>query len=55
MDKQKARILIVDDEFSVRDSLYNWLRKDGFDAIAAEGGAEALQVLQEKQNSVSLK
>ena len=30
-DGQPASILIVDDEFSVRDSLENWFRKDGYE------------------------
>ena len=36
MNGQIARILVVDDEFSVRDSLYNWFRKDGYEVTAAE-------------------
>ena len=36
-----ARILIVDDEFSVRDSLYQWFRKDGYEVKAAENATEA--------------
>jgi two-component system, NtrC family, response regulator AtoC len=40
-------ILIVDDEFSVRDSLYHWFRKDGCRVEAAENATEALRRLQE--------
>jgi DNA-binding NtrC family response regulator len=39
-------ILVVDDEFSVRDSLSNWFRKDGYRVGAAENAAEALRHLQ---------
>ena len=49
-----GNILIVDDEFSVRDSLYNWFRKDGFHVQAAENAAEALKVLQDQRFDVIL-
>lgn len=39
-------ILIVDDEFSVRDSLQGWFRKDGYQVEAAASAEEALRVLQ---------
>ena len=35
MDK-KASLLIVDDEFVVRDSLGKWFREEGFDVTLAE-------------------
>ena len=54
MENQQARILVVDDEFSVRDSLYNWFRKDGFDVVAVESAAEALRTLQDKPVDVAL-
>jgi CheY-like chemotaxis protein len=41
-----ASILVVDDEFSVRDSLYHWFRKDGYRVQTAENGVEALQCLE---------
>jgi DNA-binding NtrC family response regulator len=44
---QDAGILIVDDEFSVRDSLESWFRKDGYRTAAAEDAAEALRKLQD--------
>ena len=34
MTEEPSRILIVDDEFSVRDSLESWFRKDGYEARA---------------------
>ncbi|MGB9627497.1 MAG: sigma-54-dependent transcriptional regulator [Thermodesulfobacteriota bacterium] len=40
-------ILIVDDEFSVRDSLYNWFKMEGYRVDTAENGMEALKKLQE--------
>ncbi len=53
MTEQK-RILVVDDEFSVRDSLQHWFRKDGFDVELAENGQSALQALERKSFDVIL-
>ncbi len=39
-------LLIVDDEESVRDSLYNWFIEDGFHVACAENAKEALMVLE---------
>ncbi len=46
MKSDVAGILIVDDEFSVRDSLTGWFRKDGHRVEAAKNANEALQLLQ---------
>ncbi len=45
MASKKSRILVVDDEFSVRDSLQTWFRKDGYDVDAASNAEEALRAL----------
>ena len=41
MTPRPARILIVDDEYSVRDSLENWFRKDGHRVNVAANALEA--------------
>ncbi|MBI4953334.1 MAG: sigma-54-dependent Fis family transcriptional regulator [Myxococcales bacterium] len=41
-------ILVVDDELSVRDSLYHWFKKDGFRVAQAESAAAALHKFQEQ-------
>ncbi len=41
--RRKFRILIVDDELVVRDSLKEWLDDEGFQADTAESGQEALE------------
>ncbi|MDP2958521.1 MAG: sigma-54 dependent transcriptional regulator [Longimicrobiales bacterium] len=46
MSNRRARILIVDDEFSVRDSLLNWFQKDGYEVEAASNGNEALELFE---------
>ncbi|MCA9596523.1 MAG: sigma-54-dependent Fis family transcriptional regulator [Myxococcales bacterium] len=45
MSDDSQSILIVDDEFSVRDSLFHWFKKEGFRAGAAEDGKAALKEL----------
>ncbi|MDP2336693.1 MAG: sigma-54 dependent transcriptional regulator [Bacteroidota bacterium] len=42
---RKISILIVDDEESVRDSLYNWFIEDGFRVECAENAKKALTIL----------
>jgi DNA-binding NtrC family response regulator len=48
MNVTEAGVLIVDDEFSVSDSLLSWFRKDGFRTATAENAAAALRKLQEE-------
>jgi DNA-binding NtrC family response regulator len=43
---KKISILIVDDEESVRDSLYNWFIEDGFQVDCAENARKALSMLE---------
>jgi len=54
MDNKPAHILIVDDEFSVRDALYNWFRKDGYRVTAAEGAEPALRAVEAHRYEVAL-
>jgi DNA-binding NtrC family response regulator len=43
---RKISILIVDDEESVRDSLFNWFIEDGFSVECAEDATKALHLLE---------
>ncbi len=47
MKLEEIGILIVDDEVSVRDSLYQWFKADGYRVDTADGAASALNKLQE--------
>jgi DNA-binding NtrC family response regulator len=47
-------ILIVDDEESVRDSLYNWFIEDGYDVACAENAKQALSMLESKNFDIIL-
>ncbi|HET7707033.1 MAG TPA: sigma-54 dependent transcriptional regulator [Thermoanaerobaculia bacterium] len=51
---EKGRILIVDDEPSVRDSLSRWFRDDGHEVGTAEGANDALTRLAERRWDVAL-
>ena len=51
---KKISILIVDDEESVRDSLYNWFIEDGFRVACAENAKKALTILESDQFDIVL-
>nr|WP_321410363.1 sigma-54 dependent transcriptional regulator [uncultured Carboxylicivirga sp.] len=50
----KISILIVDDEASVRDSLYQWFVEDGYQVDSAESAKEALVKLESKDFDIVL-
>jgi heterodisulfide reductase subunit A2 len=47
-DRKKFRILVVDDELIVRDSLKEWLEDEGFTVQMAASGQEALDMLSQE-------
>jgi DNA-binding NtrC family response regulator len=51
---KKISILIVDDESSVRDSLYNWFIEDGYHVDCAEDAKKALQILEAESFDIVL-
>ncbi len=51
---EKISILIVDDEESVRDSLYNWFIDDGYDVECAENAKKALSMLESRDFDIVL-
>jgi len=54
VSEPKGRLLIVDDELSVRDSLGKWFREEGFDVGTAENANEALLRLAERKWDIAL-
>ncbi len=50
----KGRILIVDDELVVRDSLQRWFDSEGYETGIAPGGREALLAVQQKHYDLAL-
>ncbi len=50
----KGKLLIVDDEFSVRDSLGKWFREEGYEIGTAENASDALTRLAEQKYDLAL-
>lgn len=50
----QGKLLIVDDELSVRDSLAKWFREEGYEVATAESANEALTRLAEQRSDVAL-
>ncbi len=53
MNDQKARILIVDDDPIVADSIAEYLRTNGYETATASSGNEALQAAEDSARCVS--
>src|SRR5664279_3518783 len=51
---KKISILIVDDEESVRDSLYSWFIEDGYHVECAENAKNALSLLESESFDIIL-
>ncbi len=51
---KKPRILVVDDEAAIRESLNDWLLEDGYEVGLAEGGERAVAMVMEKKWDVVL-
>jgi DNA-binding NtrC family response regulator len=49
-----VRIMVVDDEKIVRESLSMWLERFGYETLAVEGGQEALQLLDRHEWNILL-
>ena len=52
--KTKGRILIVDDELVVRDSLGKWFSSEGYAAQPVGSAREALESIQHKEFDIAL-
>jgi len=52
--RKDVHILIVDDERVMRDSLSEWLREDGYEVVAVEDGAQALEKVRNERWDVLL-
>ena len=52
--KTKGRILVVDDELVVRDSLGKWFTSEGYTARPASGAREALEIIQQSEFDIAL-
>lgn len=50
----RSRILLVDDDSSVRDSLYTILERDGYEVLAASNGPDGLTVFRQSRRPIDL-
>lgn len=51
---KKTRILVVDDESIVRESLQDWLSSVGYEVATAESGKEALRIIRQKKIKIMI-
>ena len=51
---KKAKILVVDDEAIVRESLRDWLADAGYQVLTAENGPRALEVIEKEKPSIMI-
>ena len=51
---KKISILVVDDELSIREAFYDWLKQDGYEVETAADGLEALAKVKERHYDIML-
>ena len=54
MNKVNGRVLVIDDEAIVRDSIVAYLEDSGFDVIEAENGLEGVACFKSQQPDIVL-
>ena len=54
MAEEQGKLLIVDDELSVRDSLGKWFCEEGYEVGTAESASDALTRMAEKRWDIAL-
>jgi two-component system response regulator AtoC len=54
MKKNKTRVLIVDDETIIRESLRDWLGDAGHEVLTAGDGPRALEIIEEKRPPIAI-
>jgi len=52
--KGKAKVLVVDDEALVRESLRDWLTESGYEVFTAENGSQALELIEKERLGIVL-
>jgi len=50
--KEKAKILVVDDEAIIRESLHDWIIDVGYQVFTAENGPRALEILEKEKPGI---
>ncbi|UCD54128.1 MAG: response regulator, partial [Dehalococcoidia bacterium] len=51
---KKIKILVVDDEAIVRESLSDWLKDGGYQVFTAENGHKALEVIEKEKPGIMI-
>jgi CheY-like chemotaxis protein len=54
MSEKKSKVMVVDDDESVRDSLRKLLDGEGYQVILAANGLEAVETFRREQNQIDL-
>lgn len=52
--EMRSRVLLVDDENSVRDALYTLLESDGYEVLAASNGPDGLSIFRQSTPPIEL-
>jgi len=52
--KKKAKILVVDDESIIRESLRDWLSDAGHQVLVAENGPQALEIVEKDKPGIAI-
>ena len=52
--EEKIKVLVVDDEFIMRESLRDWLKEAGHEVFTAENGTEALEIIRREKPGVAI-
>ena len=52
--KKKAKVLVVDDEAVIRDSLRDWLSDVGHQVLTAENGYQALEIIEKEKPGIAI-
>ena len=52
--KEKLKLLVVDDEDIVRESLSDWLSSIGYKVLTAKCGEEALRIIKQKKVKIMI-
>jgi len=52
--KKKVKILVVDDEAIIRDSLHDWLSDVGHQVLTAENGPQALEIIEKEKPGIAI-
>jgi DNA-binding NtrC family response regulator len=53
-DRQRVKVIVVDDEAIVRESLRDWLSDSGHQVLTAEDASRALEIIEKERPSIAI-